>query len=972
MQPTHWVADGAGSPGPGAYVSPLQMKNYANELRSRPARPTGSRPTGSRPPPAHFKTWASREIPTFDALHKKNGGEDIRTASPRAREAGETAGKALVQPPRATEAADPDVAASLDLQAEETLYAAARDEAAEIVWKHRNPNAPQSSPHAPYAYPAPDRKMLQRPKLQRTRSRSVGPTDDAEHDLQRANSTLRKRHSFTSSAGSRSSSLQDPVPASPEDSPTPSPLFSSSPSKAFDLEVQQAASDPSLSDLSTSDLKIRKAASDLPPQRKTSGSHRKPSGTLFQNPNDHIYEETDEEAPPAPAPTPMAAEPPAPAPLPLGMRRNPFTRFQSVKSSAPGMPRSTTAPVVSMRRFDKYEIHRNEPTQSRNAGYTLNAGKSKLRDVSQADVENAPPKPSQPDVEDEPVRIKDGKEVRSDELRAATGFSLKNRSPKLPTPTMVSDAPGRPIVSFQKDYNVIELKEEKSILPADPKPEPAPAPAPAPPKLVEKSVTEPTLPTRKSLFERPTSRTGAAPSPYERPASRSASPFDRPASRSSTASPAPLKEIAPSSAPASGGMRPSTPKGPFANRSPLGRFNTASASAPSTPLANRVPPVPADPYALPPKSTTPPLPADPIPAIGVTPPIPTISVGDAPAASPAFPASPASPARGRFTRGATTQAVPSISVAEPPSVVRGHSFNAPAVNLPADVPSISINEPSRPLPSVIPAINIPPSPSTRPLPNPRNYSAKPLPAPAPQPTTARSHFTPTPVRTNAQCTACALPISGRIVSAGGHRFHPTCFACYQCGEKLECVAFYPEPAAKHAARVSRIRARAAGETPVLPGWDTPEKIRALEDQDGHDEATRFYCHLDFHECFSPRCKSCKTPIEGEVVVACGAEWHPGHFFCAQCGDPFSSATPFVEKDGYAWCVGCHANRFSAKCRGCRKPVVDTVVKALGSEWHQGCFCCVECQGPFDDGRYFLRGESQDPVCVRCEERRLKA
>jgi hypothetical protein len=21
-----------------------------------------------------------------------------------------------------------------------------------------------------------------------------------------------------------------------------------------------------------------------------------------------------------------------------------------------------------------------------------------------------------------------------------------------------------------------------------------------------------------------------------------------------------------------------------------------------------------------------------------------------------------------------------------------------------------------------------------------------------------------------------------------------------------------------------------------------------------------------------------------VVVACGAEWHVGHFFCAQCGD----------------------------------------------------------------------------------------
>jgi paxillin len=71
---------------------------------------------------------------------------------------------------------------------------------------------------------------------------------------------------------------------------------------------------------------------------------------------------------------------------------------------------------------------------------------------------------------------------------------------------------------------------------------------------------------------------------------------------------------------------------------------------------------------------------------------------------------------------------------------------------------------------------------------------------------------------------------------------------------------------------------------------------------------------------------------------------------------------------------------------------------LGSEWHANCFCCLvsglrlsngiesqfceiisadyvllqECGGEFEDGRYFLRGESDDPVCVKCEERRLKA
>lgn len=113
----------------------------------------------------------------------------------------------------------------------------------------------------------------------------------------------------------------------------------------------------------------------------------------------------------------------------------------------------------------------------------------------------------------------------------------------------------------------------------------------------------------------------------------------------------------------------------------------------------------------------------------------------------------------------------------------------------------------------------------------------------------------------AKCESCTLPISGKIVTASGSRFHPECFVCHHCHTALECVGFYQEPEAKRNERLA----------------ETPEG-----DEEAH--VVRFFCHLDFHELFSPRCKSCKTPIEGEVVVACGSEWHVGHFFCAECGD----------------------------------------------------------------------------------------
>ena len=244
-------------------------------------------------------------------------------------------------------------------------------------------------------------------------------------------------------------------------------------------------------------------------------------------------------------------------------------------------------------------------------------------------------------------------------------------------------------------------------------------------------------------------------------------------------------------------------------------------------------------------------------------------------------------------------------------------------------PTISINGPAQSHPPLPHSPHNHRSPATRPLPH--HAATSPLPKSLP-------HYTPTRHHSGALCEHCALPIAGRVLSAAGQRFHPACFVCHQCHTNLELVAFYPEPEDKRSDRLSRISARQAGTLP-LPEGTTEEEAFDLELADG-DPSLRFYCHLDFHELFSPRCKSCKTPIEGEVIVACGAEWHVGHFFCAQCGDPFSSTTPFVEKDKYAWCVGCYTNRYSSKCRGCRKPVTDTVVKALGFDWHGGCFVCV--------------------------------
>lgn len=265
-------------------------------------------------------------------------------------------------------------------------------------------------------------------------------------------------------------------------------------------------------------------------------------------------------------------------------------------------------------------------------------------------------------------------------------------------------------------------------------------------------------------------------------------------------------------------------------------------------------------------------------------------------------------------------------------------------------------------------------------------SSKPRPLPTPQRGPPRTkaaprvggHWSPAPApvgrRATACCHECSQPIEGRFVSlaGGSERFHPQCFACYTCGTSLEALEISPEPEPNRAARLDRIARRAAGE--ILP--ESPGETMA---EDG-DSRLRFYCHLDWHELFAPRCKHCTTPILGEHLVALGQHWHYGHFFCAECGDPFERGMTHIEKDGYAWCVACQTKRTerrAPKCKKCRGAVIGQYVQALGGEWHDECFRCATCGGGFDDGQIFPmdgRGAPGETIvlCTSCRERELKA
>ncbi len=586
---------------------------------------------------------------------------------------------------------------NMDLQEESRLHSSAQDEASELVWRHQNQAKVPEDPHTPYNY----NQHLGKGGCSRGRSIAQA-SEKGFHgintcDMSEGTGSVQPARNQSTSGSSHGRKLSDDspgIPADQTDSGSLSLKQNASPQAGYvppDMQVYEELTFPVPPPKQTS-------------RRRSSGSRsRKASGEagkgLFRNPDDQIYEEPEEDLA---MPVQRAiVNPPMPAPL-RSKPRNPLSRVQMTRDP---LSRANTAPEPETRKLSRFEIHRNPPSQSRNAGYVSNK------------LPPTPPDSAHPsEIEDckdsGAMAQKDEIEIRSEDIRAATSMRLKDRSPKLPTPTIVSNKPGRPIVSFAPSTKTrdLNLEQEKPMTPDSP------------------------------------------------------------------------------NFPGQGANIRSLPSVPIKVNAPR-----EANSSPTIPTIN----------------------------ISETPPIPTLTLPEE----------------------------PSISVTKP------------------SVPTISA-----------PSSRSPRGPPIRPLPTPKSSPSRPLPhhsATAPAAST-RGHWSPATRRPTATCAQCVLAIEGRIVSAASQRFHPECFVCFHCGEGLECVAFYPEPDNKRAERVSRIQRRVKGEDIV--------EMQGQGVMDDGDEAPRFYCHLDFHEFFSPRCRSCKTPIEGEVVVACGGEWHVGHFFCAECGD----------------------------------------------------------------------------------------
>lgn len=158
------------------------------------------------------------------------------------------------------------------------------------------------------------------------------------------------------------------------------------------------------------------------------------------------------------------------------------------------------------------------------------------------------------------------------------------------------------------------------------------------------------------------------------------------------------------------------------------------------------------------------------------------------------------------------------------------------------------------------------------------------------------------------CAACNKPIIGQVCTALGRTWHPEHFNCVAC--------------------------------------EIPLGTRNFFERDGKP-----YCEKDYHDTFAPRCAYCNGAILDSCVTALDQTWHPDHFVCTECGNPFGD-TGFHERDGKPYCREDYYAMFAPRCGGCGQPIMDNYISALSAHWHQECFICTECHQPFPGGSFF--------------------
>jgi len=235
------------------------------------------------------------------------------------------------------------------------------------------------------------------------------------------------------------------------------------------------------------------------------------------------------------------------------------------------------------------------------------------------------------------------------------------------------------------------------------------------------------------------------------------------------------------------------------------------------------------------------------------------------------------------------------------------------------------------------------------------------------------------------CQECKSAIKSSAVLAGSFSYHPDCFTCAHCGDKLGSKFFCVDSSnycEKHK-EVALDRCTQCGDSiregavmvsgmSYHPHCFTCRECGLVIDKKFYTtEDKKFLCEHDYKQS-RDKCSHCGLPILERILTAVDKKFHPVCFRCALC-DAALDGVPFLLSGSSVNCQPCYTKYKAAPCARCGEGVVSTgkkkttLITCNGLSFHQECYNCQDC-GQNLCGQ-FVCCDKGDIVCFACDVKR---
>ncbi|TPX63990.1 hypothetical protein SpCBS45565_g06187 [Spizellomyces sp. 'palustris'] len=244
----------------------------------------------------------------------------------------------------------------------------------------------------------------------------------------------------------------------------------------------------------------------------------------------------------------------------------------------------------------------------------------------------------------------------------------------------------------------------------------------------------------------------------------------------------------------------------------------------------------------------------------------------------------------------------------------------------------------------------------------------------------------------ARCGRCGEIIREKCITAMDMKWHPEHFTCEVCGKPLAGTTFVKKNNKPHCKScMEKIKTRERTQD-VCDRCKKPfheqlnEYVLVLNNKRYHahhfncalckqalgadckEYEGKLYCAADLERMTMRVCQACRRPIQGRSITAMGKQYHPEHFVCSKCENPFGSSV-YWEYKGKPYCEAHYHEQLGDVCGLCYEPVVGRTITAMQRKWCEQHFVCMGCHTSFasQDSKMAFVEWNLKPYCKKCYE-----